>query len=98
MGSRLVSRHLLLALAVSLLAHAWLIDAEFFSLPDWLAEKDSIVVTLAPLPPRPQAPPMHTPKPDVPPPAPKTPAKKPPEPAPKPAPTPAPSGTNDLPA
>lgn len=90
MGSRLVSRHLLLAIGVSLIIHGWLIDSALFSLPDWLADQDHINVTLAPLPAKLQPAPAPPPK------IPKAPAA--PKASPKPAPLPAPNPATPAPA
>jgi hypothetical protein len=47
----LYGRRLLLALAVSLLVHLLIVAGTEFSLPDWVQDRNHIVVTLAPLPP-----------------------------------------------
>lgn len=63
---RLLSRRLLLALAVSLLLHLWIVAENEPSLPDWASERNRIVVTLAPLPPKRVEKPAPAPVPDRP--------------------------------
>jgi len=58
---RLLSRRFLLALAVSLLAHLWIVAENEPSLPDWASDQDRIVVTLAPLPSKPAEKPAPAP-------------------------------------
>lgn len=75
---RLLSRRLLMALAVSVLVHLWLVGGTELSLPDWEAQRDRIEVTLAPPPPKPKpVAPVKAPEPPAPKPAVKKPRERP---------------------